>query len=263
MKSTLAIVLLWIFCAGFATLAQAVCVGASVNSFGARGDGITDDTTAIRSAINATTSAGGRSVVFNVARYYTTGTFLVPQGVVLCGAIEGPFDVVGVNPATTTVAPTLLITNARGLHMAHPVRPLRFYLCYLVFRNTNELSVWEWIRCLSRMPETSPTQWNIPDDLIPEPITRRDGRGRPWKTRRAVLNGVLWVLRTGAPWAEVPDRYPSYQTCHRRFQQWVRSGVMKGVLDALALDLKIRGALDVEESFIDGTFAPAKKGAPR
>jgi len=99
------------------------------------------------------------------------------------------------------------------------------------------------------------TQWKILDTLIPEPGRRED--------RRAVLNGVLWVLRTGAPWADVPERYPSYQTCHRRFQQWVRSGVMKGVLEALAIDLKTRGALDVKEAFIDGSFAPAKKGAPK
>ena len=106
-------------------------------------------------------------------------------------------------------------------------------------------------------------QWEILDNLIPKPKSRDDRRGRPWKDRRAVLNGILWVLRTGAPWADVPDRYPSYQTCHRRFQQWVRSGVMRGVLEALAADLKIRGVLDVEEAFIDGSFAPAKKGAPR
>jgi transposase len=106
-------------------------------------------------------------------------------------------------------------------------------------------------------------QWTILDPLIPEPERRKDGRGRPWRPRRRVLNGILWVLRTGAPWADLPERYPSYQTCHRRFQQWVRSGVMRGVLEALALDLKVRGALDVEEAFIDGSFAPAKKGAPR
>jgi transposase len=106
-------------------------------------------------------------------------------------------------------------------------------------------------------------QWAILDSLISQPLCRTDGRGRPWKDRRAVLNGILWVLRTGAPWAEVPDRYPSYQTCHRRFQQWVRSGVMKGILEALALELKVRGVLDVEEAFIDGSFAPAKKGVRR
>jgi transposase len=107
------------------------------------------------------------------------------------------------------------------------------------------------------------TQWETLNDLIPEPPCREDGRGRPWKDRRAVLNGILWVLRTGAPWSDVPERYPSYQTCHRRFQQWVRSGVMKGILEALALDLKTRGVLGVEEAFIDGSFAPAKKGALR
>jgi transposase len=101
------------------------------------------------------------------------------------------------------------------------------------------------------------------DKLIPEPTPREDGRGRPWKDRRAVLNGILWVLRTGASWAEVPDRYPSYQTCHRRFQQWVRSGIMRGILEALALELKVRGVLDAEEAFIDGSFAPAKNGDRR
>ncbi len=106
-------------------------------------------------------------------------------------------------------------------------------------------------------------QWKILDPLVPEPARRRDGRGRPWKERRAVLNGILWVLRTGAPWVELPDRYPSYQTCHRRFQQWVQSGVMRGILEALAAELKIHGLIDVEEAFIDGSFAPSKKGAPR
>jgi hypothetical protein len=113
-KTTLAIVLFWILCAGSATVARAVCIGASVNSFGAKGDGQTDDTAAIQSAISAAAAAGGGSVVFNVARYFTTGTFIVPRGVVLCGAVEGPFDVAGVNPAVTTIAPTLLITNTSG-----------------------------------------------------------------------------------------------------------------------------------------------------
>ena len=66
---------------------------------------------------------------------------------------------------------------------------------------------------------------------------------------------------TGAPWADLPERYPPYQTCHRRFQQWVRSGVIRGVLEALAEDLRVGGILDLEEAFIDGSFAPAKRGA--
>ena len=111
--------------------------------------------------------------------------------------------------------------------------------------------------------ELTDLQWAILDALIPEPSRRKDGRGRPWKDRRIVLNGILWVLRTGAPWCDLPERYPSYQTCHRRFQQWVRSGIIRGVLEALAEDLRIQGRLDVREAFIDGSFAPAKKGDRR
>lgn len=77
------------------------------------------------------------------------------------------------------------------------------------------------------------------------------------------MNGILWVLRTGAPWADLPDQYPSFQTCHRRFQQWVRSGVMTKIMTALANELAARGAIDVREAFIDASFAPAKKGALR
>ena len=75
-----------------------------------------------------------------------------------------------------------------------------------------------------------------------------------------MLNGILWILRTGAPWADLPDRYPSYQTCHRRFQLWVRCGVLKDILSVLAEALHDEGYLDLREAYIDGSFAPAKKG---
>jgi transposase len=91
---------------------------------------------------------------------------------------------------------------------------------------------------------------------------RADGRGRPPTDARAVLNGILWVLRTGAPWHDLPVRYPPYQTCHRRFQQWQRSGRLLRLLQRLAEDLRDRGKLDLSEAFIDASFSSAKKGAP-
>jgi transposase len=91
---------------------------------------------------------------------------------------------------------------------------------------------------------------------------RDDGRGRPPREARDVLNGVLWVLRTGAPWQDLPDRYPPYQTCHRRFQHWRRTGLLRDILERLAEDLRDRGKLDLTEGFIDASFTGAKKGAP-
>ncbi len=105
-------------------------------------------------------------------------------------------------------------------------------------------------------------QWEVVSSLIPEPTRREDGRGRPWRDPRDVLHGILWVLRTGAPWKDLPDRYPPYQTCHRRFQRWSRDGTLRRVLEALAEDLYRRGQIDLREAFIDGTFAGAKKGGP-
>jgi len=88
----------------------------------------------------------------------------------------------------------------------------------VLMRNSHRLQLES--SSIKPMPQTprdlTDNQWAILDSLIPQPSQRRGGRGRPWKERRTVLNGILWVLRTGAPWSELPERYPSYQTCHRR-----------------------------------------------
>ena len=103
-------------------------------------------------------------------------------------------------------------------------------------------------------------QWTRLEPLIPSPQRKKDGRGRPRKNPRDVLNGTLWVLRTGAPWKDLPPRYPPHQTCHRWFQTWARLGVFKQILTELGEDLYQRGAIDIRETFIDGSFTPAKKG---
>jgi transposase len=104
------------------------------------------------------------------------------------------------------------------------------------------------------------TQWALLRPYF-QPKRRADGRGRPWRDARQVLHGVLWILRTGAAWSDLPDRYPPYQTCHRRFQQWQRSGQLVRLLRRLAEDLRDRGKIDLSEAFIDGSFSKAKKGA--
>ena len=106
-------------------------------------------------------------------------------------------------------------------------------------------------------------QWKIIKPLIKEPKPREDGRGRERIEPRSILNGILWILKTGARWQDLPDRYPSYQSCHRRFQEWTRNGTIEKILLALARDLEERGGIDIEESFIDGTFVSAKKGGSK
>jgi transposase len=59
----------------------------------------------------------------------------------------------------------------------------------------------------------------------------------------------------------LPEKYPPYQTCHRRFQEWVKAGVWKKILRKLTVDLEKRGKMDIGECFIDGSFAAAKKAA--
>ncbi len=104
-------------------------------------------------------------------------------------------------------------------------------------------------------------QWQVIRPFIPVPAKRLDGRGRPRADDRQVLNGVLWIMRTGAAWQDLPSRYPSPATCHRRFQSWCQAGLFEKILNALAQDLEERGKLDLSECFIDATFVPAKKGA--
>ena len=108
--------------------------------------------------------------------------------------------------------------------------------------------------------ELTKEQWNRLEPLIPSRQREHDGRGRPRKNPRDVLNGILWVLRTGAPWKDLPPRYPPHQTCHRWFQTWTRQGVFKKILTELGKDLYRRGGIDIRETFIDGSFTPAKKG---
>jgi transposase len=109
--------------------------------------------------------------------------------------------------------------------------------------------------------DLSEKQWRIVRVLLPPDSVRPDHRGRPWTDQRQVLNGVLWILRTGAPWGNLPARYGNYKTVHRRFQQWERMGTLENVLLALVQDLKDRGGLDLWECYIPGTVVGGKPGS--
>jgi transposase len=115
---------------------------------------------------------------------------------------------------------------------------------------------------MARREELTDEQWSLIEPLFDKPSVVTT-RGRPRRSEREVLNGVLWILRSGARWCDLPERFPPYQTCHRRFQEWVGNGRLRRVLETLAEDLRLRGKLDISECFIDGTFIVAKKGAAK
>jgi len=78
--------------------------------------------------------------------------------------------------------------------------------------------------------EITDDQWRVIAPMLPESRPRSDPRGRPLSNTRAVLNGVIWVLSSGASWASLPRTFPPYQTCHRRFKAWHEEGVLECIV---------------------------------
>lgn len=105
-------------------------------------------------------------------------------------------------------------------------------------------------------------QWRVLEPYFPKPKRKNPEGGRPGYSSRELLQGVLWVMRTGARWndLQMPKGYPSGSTCYRHFRKWVESGIFDKVIRALVRDLHKRGKIDLTETFIDATFVEAKKG---
>lgn len=117
-----------------------------------------------------------------------------------------------------------------------------------------------------RRHELTDDQWQQLTPLLPP---QRPSTGRPAKDHRTVLNGIVWILRSGAPWRDLPERYGSWKTVYSRFRRWRETGLWDRILLALQADAAHDGTLDGSLTMIDGTSirahqhaAGAKKGAP-
>jgi transposase len=75
------------------------------------------------------------------------------------------------------------------------------------------------------------------------------------------LEGLLWLLRTGARWQDIPADLPSGSTCWRRLREWAREGILEDIQAVLVEQLAELGRVDLSELFADATFIRAKKGA--
>ena len=118
-----------------------------------------------------------------------------------------------------------------------------------------------------RRHELADEQWELLKDMLPPPSTR----GRPRRDFRGVLNAIFWLLRTGAPWRDLPERYGPWQTIYHWFNRWRRDSTWDRMLEALQIRLDREGCIDWDLWCVDGTTIRAsraaagagKKGAPR
>ena len=104
--------------------------------------------------------------------------------------------------------------------------------------------------------ELQDDQWALIQPLLP-PQKRR---GRRRADDRRTLNGILWVLHSGARWKDLPRQYGSPATCHRRLQEWQECGVWEHIWLKFLMALDRQGKLEWGQAFLDGSFVPAKKG---
>jgi transposase len=86
-------------------------------------------------------------------------------------------------------------------------------------------------------------------------------RGGQWKDHRKIVNGILWILSSGAPWRDLPERYGPFQTVHRRHLCWRRDGTWERLLESLRLEADARGLIDWEQWNVDSTSIRATRHA--
>jgi transposase len=110
-------------------------------------------------------------------------------------------------------------------------------------------------------------QWKKLEPLLPP---QQAWTGQPAADHRRVINGILWVLRTGAPWRDVPERYGPHGTISSRFYRWRQAGIWDRIFAALQEQADEAGEIDWETHYVDGTVvrahqhaAGAKKGLQR
>jgi transposase len=106
--------------------------------------------------------------------------------------------------------------------------------------------------------ELTDEQWELIKRFIPHKVART---GRPPKEPRMMLDGIFWILGTGAPWRDLPERLGPWQTVYDHFSRWRRTGVFAKVIEILQIKLDERGLIDWELWCVDGASVRAARAA--
>jgi len=101
-------------------------------------------------------------------------------------------------------------------------------------------------------------QWQLIQPLIPRHTART---GRPPRDRRLMLDGIFWILGTGAPWRDLPDRFGPWQTVYDHFRKWRKSGVFAQIIQTLQIKLDRQGLIDWDLWCVDGASVRATRAA--
>jgi transposase len=95
-----------------------------------------------------------------------------------------------------------------------------------------------------------------------EPLLPANGsRGGQWKDHRPLLNGMVWRLKTGCPWRDLPERFGPWQTVYDRFNRWSADGTLLGIAECLLAELDTEGKVDWDLWCIDGSVIRASRAA--
>ena len=111
-----------------------------------------------------------------------------------------------------------------------------------------------------RRYELTDEEWNQIVSLLPPENSGK--QGRPSKCNRTILNGIVWIARSGAPWRDLPERYGPWQTVYSRFRKWIEDGILDNIFRVLSLDAELT-ELSIDASIVQAHqhSAGAKKGA--
>jgi transposase len=101
-------------------------------------------------------------------------------------------------------------------------------------------------------------QWTRLQPLLP---AQKPRTGRPAHDHRRIVNGILWIDRTGAPWRDLPERYGPWQTVANRFYRWRAAGVWDRVFAALQQAADGDARIDWEVHYVDGSSVRAHQHA--
>jgi len=106
--------------------------------------------------------------------------------------------------------------------------------------------------------EVTDEQWEVIQPILPK---RTAKTGRPPSDPRLMVNGILWILRTGSPWRDLPERFGPWQTVYDHFAKWRALGAYNRILEALHIRLDADGAIDWDLWCIDGSSVRASRAA--